>query len=262
MDYFYGLHTQRTFETPFRNPRALVAEEGVDPWVREMLMAFYHRRIAWEARGTGLANTVMQRNWDIFHAHIKVAGFHFLKAWKLHPDHPEPLTELINIAMAGRGIVGESPRFWFERSVEAEFDYLAAYNYYRESLEPRWGGSRTQMLLFGRECLETERFDTEVPEQYHITLGEILGGAGRNGAIAQQASVVADYRKLYEGYATQSDDPHARHLAKSQLVCVLILAGRKDEAQRLRDELGPNILAEGFSTFGVGMNTMLKILDR
>ncbi len=53
-DYFYGLRSEGQFETPFRNPKELVAREGVDPWVREMLMGYYHRRIAWEAAGDGM----------------------------------------------------------------------------------------------------------------------------------------------------------------------------------------------------------------
>ncbi len=116
------------------------------------------------------------------------------------------------------------------------------------------------MLGFGRECLETGRFDTEVPMQYHSALGSALGTAGRIQVIAQEPSIVEDYRKLFEGYASATEDPHARNVAKSQLACVFILANRKDEAKKLRDELGPDLLQDGFDSFGVKRETLLKRL--
>jgi hypothetical protein len=53
---------------------------------------------------------------------------------------------------------------WFDRGAALQMDYTAAYWTMLDDLEPRWHGSHEEMLRFARECVETERYDTPVPQ--------------------------------------------------------------------------------------------------
>lgn len=55
----------------------------------------------------------------------------------------------------------------------AQMDYPQAYNDMIFALLPRWGGSHRQMLEFAGECLDTERYDTDVPLFFLYTLRKI-----------------------------------------------------------------------------------------
>ncbi len=52
---------------------------------------------------------------------------------------------------------------------------MPAYYDYISALQPRWGGSHQAMLAFGQACVDTARFDTDVPKIYYeviLTIAE------------------------------------------------------------------------------------------
>jgi hypothetical protein len=139
-----------------------------DPWLVNLLAGRLHRKLAWQERGGGYADTVPDEGWRGWKEHLEKARKHFSSAYELNPSFPEPASQMIGVAMGGGGLPGEGPRFWFDRTVAAQFDYLPAYEDLLWALRPRWGGSHLEMLEFATECLDSNRFDTRIP-QYMLT---------------------------------------------------------------------------------------------
>jgi len=150
-----------------RNAEAIAAGVGAtrwaEDWTREVVSGMKEEQLAWNARGYGWASEVTEEGWKGFRTHMRRARVSLLKAWRRRPDRPEPSLEMMGIALAGEAGPGESTRTWFDRAVTAQLDIEEAYSRMLNQLRPRWGGSYEEMLAFGRECLETRRFDTEVP---------------------------------------------------------------------------------------------------
>lgn len=141
---------------------AIAKVSWLEPWVRECILGMLAYQQAWKARGTGWARDVKDANWRRFAALVAEARQHLVEAARLRPDRPEPLFYMIRVA-ADDPVPGEDGRLWFDRLVALRFDSYNAYESILARLLPRWGGSYEEMLAFGRETLETGRFDTDVP---------------------------------------------------------------------------------------------------
>ena len=134
----------------------------IDPWLLHTILGDYRIEQGWNYRGDGFADTVEDWQWKRLHAELSQASRHLQYAWFLQPALPEPATAMITVAMADADRE-PNPHEWFARAVEAQIDYVPAYNSLQNSLRPRWGGSIAKMLEFGQQCVETNRFDTSVP---------------------------------------------------------------------------------------------------
>jgi hypothetical protein len=85
----------------------------------------------------------------------------FRAAHQLEPRFPEAAAEMIEIARFK--VIDDSPRYWFDQAVKAQFDYAPAYIYYRMALRSPPDQAFNQLFAFGLECAETKRYDTAVP---------------------------------------------------------------------------------------------------
>lgn len=141
----------------------LVKEHIADEWARESLLGVAELTMAWSMRGHGDADSVSLAGWRGFRKHLLAAQTHLLKAYELAPDRPEAATYLIAVSRAGYAPPGTTARHWFDRAVQAEFDYLPAYEQYATTLSLRWGGSEAALDGFANECIDTARYDTRVP---------------------------------------------------------------------------------------------------
>jgi ankyrin repeat protein len=152
-------------------------EERVDPWLILMVQGMKEHETGWEARGCGFADEVTPEGWQKFGDHLVVAREKFTKAWEMRPEWPEAANMMVQVATAGYMGAGETTRLWFDRAVDAQFDYYPAYASYIRSLRPRWNGSHDAMLEFGEECLKSGRFDTIVPTMYLKAISDIADEA-------------------------------------------------------------------------------------
>ena len=154
-----------------KNPRLLakldaLGVSAIDPWFALMMRGQAAYDKAWAARGGGYASTVTEEGWGGYNTAIQEAQDCLTKAWERHPDIPDAAVLMIDCSRGNR----EACRMWFDRAVAAQMDKGAAYSSYRFTLRPRWGGSLSRMRAFAEECLNTQRFDTEVPLQYVMGL--------------------------------------------------------------------------------------------
>lgn len=156
----------------------LEAVPGVDACLRETVRGAFEKRIAWDERGGGFANTVDRNQWQRFGERLEKASSHLGKAWTLDPRRPTAPTALIGVAMAGGTPPGENEETWFNRAIVAQVDHWEAYAAMLWALRPRWGGSHEAMEAFGRRALDGGRFDTVAPFAYLEALRGILEDGG------------------------------------------------------------------------------------
>lgn len=215
--------------------------EKSSPWLRCMINAMLAKRWAWGARGHGFAYQVSPEEWERFYEYSSKAVKEWQKAIELRPDNPEAYTEMIETSMA-TGQYG-TPREWFKKAVAAQFDWIPAYHAYLVALYPRWGGSLSEMLQFGRECAATRRFDTNVPYFFLIALHKIDFEMGftheiwRVPGVFEQAIEVLE--ALEKGPAHNGDlavEPSRAYLATTRLM-VAARAHRFDEFRQIYKSL-------------------------
>ena len=94
---------------------------------------------------------------------VRLARDYLIEAWNLHPEFPEAAARLITVTWDLGRTVPETPRFWFDEAVAAQFDFQEAYERLLDTMRPESGGSNERMIAFGLECAATRRFDTSIP---------------------------------------------------------------------------------------------------
>jgi len=219
---------------------AITAQPTADPWIVNMASGYYHVAKAWEERGVRWASEVTEEGWEGFHKHLDLAREHLTAAWELHPEYPEAAAEMIVVVMAEGGEPGETERLWFDRAVAAQFDYLPAYAKLEWALSYRWGGSAQQLYEFGLECLNTKRFDTDVPWRLLEIVWQITGTDGEP-QWWRKPGVYQNLKTMFEGILAAPRPDADRAHQKLMYAGSAWRAGAYDDARCLFDEMGDQI---------------------
>jgi len=152
-------------DEPGRFAEAIESIPGVDPWIRDMVEGRSEILLGWWARTGRDVRDVDRNQLRGFAEHLNEAASALRRAWRQHPDRPEAAEFMVHVinGLGPRRPRGETERLWFDRAVDAQFDWHYAYDAYTWSTMPRWGGSADALLAFGKECADTGWFDTRVP---------------------------------------------------------------------------------------------------
>jgi WD40 repeat protein len=174
----------------------------------------------------------------------------FCNAWDALPDNPEAAANILKIALERRlglgmpyaSIAGEKAEFWFCQSIHGQFDYLSAYQFYAMWRKIETKGSQSGIMELAQRCLNTERFDTDVPVQFI----EIIRHCRRQHQICPEASasiqgrlcfgtkqVYDGLQALVKGYADSSE----LRFLQSFLACSAYMQGDIKQAASLLDTL-------------------------
>lgn len=173
-------------------------------------------------------------------AHMDHAREASLRAWNLRPDRPEPAVQMIN---ASRFTDAATCRLWFDRAIAAQFDYRPAYGTFLWALRPRFVGSAEKMVAFGTRCMETERYDTGIPEIFL-------------DAVADAAIDTGDWRKIYR------DPETARKVVEVSRKIAQQAAGTSRERMRLEYLALNSWLAGDFASAGAARAKLTSPLSR
>lgn len=214
---------------------------NTDPWLLNMVWGLSRYDYAWSQRGESYAGDVSADAFQSFLDASEEARGYFEKAYHLHPEYPESCCYLLLIAGAAGPTADGSMRDWFDRAVADQFDYMPVYHHMVYFLLPRWHGSHAAMLAFGKECLDTGRFDTDVPNIYRYVVDTIVRVDG-DESVYDTPGVYENLRRLFQGnlgYAKKSK-PDAVPLVRRDWAETAAAAGHPEEAQRQLDivELG------------------------
>jgi hypothetical protein len=250
---------------PFSEKRQLftVVQDlpGVHPWLRNTMNGKFEIDLAWAERGGGWANEVNNESWKGFAEHLQKAYERLFAAWQSDPHAPEPAAELINVANAGGTPPDQGPRYWFERAVSAEYDFLRAYRLYRDALLPRWGGSVEELHAFACECLATKRYDSRVPFEYFEIVNTIATDFQGDPEFFEQPGVFDNLVQMNEGYLIQSEASGKQNWCRSFAAAVAWRCKRWEEGRRFIDQMGGPPDEEAFSRLGVTPEMALGEID-
>ena len=135
---------------------------------------------------------------------------------------------------------------WFERAVNAQFDYMRAYSKYLEALRPRWGGSHKAMMDFGTECLNTKRFDTKVPIVFLDSLVEISKDCGNKNWYKpfRESGVYKKIQCYFEGIINEPCVKLDYNRIQSSYALYSWACGEYDDAKIIMNELGEDFVPE------------------
>lgn len=231
-------------------------------WMRNIILSDYHEATAWNARGTDYADKVSEEGWKIFGENNRKAGKLLMEAHAMHPEYPDAARRLIEVSMAGGTSDGKPPRYWFDQAVKADFEDIRPYERLGNALLPRWGGSLDEMLAFGKECLDTERYDTQVPTFYWSTLLQIVAEPVDPAKLFRVPGVYDGCKKLFEHHLDTGDAKADKW--KLQYLYAAYWAGDKETAAKLARELGfklPKMLKESSNSLAIPLERLAKELE-
>ena len=229
---------------------AITNPEQTDPYFVLLIKGQTALVDAWKARGSGWADTVTKEGWQGFDDNLAVSREALTKAWKRHLEYSEAPTLMIAVAMAGKAGPKETETLWFNRSVKAQMDYGPAYDKYFQSLLPRWGGSFQKILHFGTICLETKRYDTDVPMQYLVALRRIASDQkhDRWRLVFRNEAATKNLNQLFSGMLADQTRGNDRDRIMTQQALTVLWQGNYDHGRELLAATGKRInLSNGFA---------------
>lgn len=222
---------------------------GIDPYVMNVLRAEREIVLAWDARGSGYASTVTEQGWAGFREHLERARSLLMSAWKAHPEYPEAPYSMIPVAMASSREAHDTPRFWFDQTVRAQFDYARAYDDMFYALDEKWSGVPGARLAFAEACLETKRFDTDVPLFYLKTLRSLSLDQKDDSwrSYFRNSRVRKNLDRLFEGMVKEPSRAKDRQRILAQQAFAAVWCGDYEKARTVLKEVRPDIdVMDGF----------------
>jgi len=234
----------QVMEDDFRRSQAqivmtLKSKPNTDPWI--LNMAWGKHRFDWAVLAAGGEDYILMATGEKRKTYLEFLGkarTYLEKAYELHPEYPQAASFMIEVSK-GAPKAGETERQWFDRAVAAQLDWMPAYHGMVGALNRWWGGSRKAQLAFAKECLDTKRFDTLVPQMYERT---VYGFSGRDdeSTIWNDPEVWTNLQTFYEGAvaeATRSDPDEVKPL-RTRYVISAWRTGHTDVARAQLDATG------------------------
>jgi hypothetical protein len=142
---------EREISSNHRNASALLLLKG-EAYVR----------MAWQARGSGYADTVTHDGWKQFEQHLDVAEKALTQAWQLDSNDVRIATMMLTVEL-GQGRGRDRMELWFHRAMELDPNNYDACDAKLRYLLARWYGSDSETLEFGRECVRNKHWGGHVP---------------------------------------------------------------------------------------------------
>ncbi len=127
---------------------------------------------AWHARGSGWASEVTDEGWKLFRGRLKEAQEELERAVQINPQGWEAHTHLITIGMA-RNLPLEFVDDHFLAAIQVRPRFARAYSKMFQTLQPRWGGVRDELVSFAFLCVSTGHWDEGIPEVGRRALEEL-----------------------------------------------------------------------------------------
>ncbi len=201
-------------------------------WAIHVFWGRHYVDAAWEARGSDYSNTVTERGWKRFYENLSKASVEFTRAWKLNPDRPEAAASMITVEMGlGEENARENMRMWFDRAVTAQFDYGKAYDLFLWGIRPRWIGSHEDMLSFGEQCLNTGRFDTQVPNYYLTAILNVGSELDDPNLLYGDPKICQNLKHLFEGQLKEPSRNQLRNFDRSMCAIMAYKAHQYQDAR-------------------------------
>jgi hypothetical protein len=136
--------------------------DWTNTYVCWLLQGQYFIDCAWAKRGGGYANTVTDEGWKSFANYLDEADICLGHAWELNQSDPRIPVKMITVVL-GKEQSRDKMEKWFNRAMQIDPNYYDACSAKLYYLEPKWYGSKEDMLEFGRECVTNHTWGGHIP---------------------------------------------------------------------------------------------------
>ena len=155
-------HNKQQFEEFYRDFEPVILTNWPSESSLYLLKGWFYTKYAWHARGSDYADKVTDQGWTLFAERLAQAEKALSTAWELNPHDERIALEMITVEL-GQGKGRPRMELWFKRATDLNPDYYDAFASKLYYLEPKWYGSREDMLEFGRECVASKKWGGHVP---------------------------------------------------------------------------------------------------
>ena len=202
---------------------------------------------AWQARGNDFK--VSSEGRRLAKERLENALKVLVEAWHADPKNDMAPSECIS-AMLYYGGDRNEMEFCFRHAIENSPRYYYYYGHKLYWLEPKWRGSIREMLDFGRECLATQSWDTEIPfilVEAHKAASRY--GSGRYHSLPQQSyfrteGVWPEIKAVYDEFLERYPKDYKR---RCEYAYYASLAGDWETAHREFQAIGDNVYWPAFN---------------
>jgi hypothetical protein len=199
------------YEASFARVDAVLAKTPALKALRLQLRGAFLIKYAWEARGIGFADTVTEERWKKFHERIAQAREALDEAWQIMPGDTRTATLMLTVE---KGIGGnrEAMEKWFERAMKADGNNTDACMAKMDWLDPKWHGSREDLLAFGRSCRHTKNWRagiTLLAANAHLRVSKQLP-PDQQREYFNSPEVRDEIEAVYEEYLKHYPNDHAQ----------------------------------------------------
>ena len=169
---------------------------------------------------------------------------------------------MITVCM-GKSAPLQETRMWFDRAVTIRADYIRAYDSFIEYLQPRWCGSESHLAAFGKSCLDTGRFDTNIPDQIFKT--HIFRSKDYRNPLEYWRSLPADEVSVLEAYFAERESQPIheayQRIDRSVAAVVWFVCGREKEMMRNLQLLNFSVDPHAFHSMPVKMSDLQRVIQ-
>jgi hypothetical protein len=197
----------------------------------------YYVDYAWEARGGGYADTVTPEGFKMMGERLELASEALNKAFDLNPNDPGAATVMLVVELGqnkGKDVMEQ----WFARAMKADPDNYKACLQKLYYLEPKWHGSREEMIAFGHECRDSKNWYAKLPmllPEAHDRLSKYVKNPD---AYFRLPGVWADIQSVYVPRLNAWPDDHK---ARSKYAYYACASGNWAEAKKQFVRLGDKV---------------------
>jgi tetratricopeptide (TPR) repeat protein len=173
-------------------------------------IGMFYIRYAWNARGTGWANTVTEEGSRLYQERLLRAHEHLENAYMLDPSDPVVPAYLIKTAR-GLRLEYEEMEKQFQRAIQADISEYRAYYEKLVYLMPKWYGSERQMFFFAREVVKNAPPDSLVPLVLANAHWEMYFRSKNQSAYFKQSEVWEELKPVYNLLCQRFPNSKERH---------------------------------------------------
>jgi hypothetical protein len=232
------------YESAYKRVDTVLAKTPALKPLRLLVKGDFHIHFAWDARGNGFANTVTEEGWKKFGDRLAVARSALEEAWKLKPSAPEAATLMLMVEKGAGGDRAEMEK-WFERAMKANPNNVEACELKMDWLDPKWHGSREEVLAFGRACRATHNWRvgiTLLAADGHWRVAQRMDGQDQRKYYRTPA-VSDEIKAVYEEFLEHYPDNDAK---RSFYAAYCYMCGRYAEADKQFKRVGERLVWNTF----------------
>jgi hypothetical protein len=225
-------------EAAYKRVDAELAKHSEIKALRLQLRGFFWSAYGWEARTNAFASQVPQKAAEAFQRRLIDARKAYEEAWKLRPGDGRTAHGLLGIE---KSIGGDraNMELWFKRAMEADANDRNACWSKLDWLDPKWYGTREEMLAFGRQCRDTKNWRagiTILVADAHLRIAN-MPGENQNKYLALP-EVWADIQSVYDEYLKHNPEDV---IARSKYAMLSYLGAHYREAEVQYVALGDHL---------------------